>query len=1422
MAKLQFDVTAKWQEVEKLRQEVEALKVALKDFNVSGDMKGFDEMNKKYAEATGKLKEYEQQMQRYQQIIEQMKLSTGIVDDSKRITAELDNTTDSFLRQKEEVDSLNNKIKDLRKEYKNLSDEDKASSSGQEKLAEIRATIVARDKEKLVLQQLQREYTNNIKINEAAEDSLVSLRAQLSNLTAAFDRLSSAERNAEVGENLIKQIEELQKVIREAEQATGRFQRNVGNYPQLDGLKDTLTDILGLNNQLSQSILALSENTGFSLESLKGGFAALGTALKGLMANPAFLTLAGISGAFAAAKSWYDYNKGIQEATKLTKQFTGLSGEELKSVRTDIQELADFYNKDFRETLVAVNSLSKQFGISQSQASELVKDGFLSGADASGEYLDILREYPAYFKEAGLSAENFIAIVSQAGTSGVFSDKAVDTIKEANLRIREMTDATAEALNKIGLDSKKIQEELTSGQKTTFDIIQEISRQLSKLPEASSKVGAVLADVFGGPGEDAGLQFILSLKDISLSIDEVKDKAGELAEAEEKLLEAQSRLSKEIALIFDMTGGSFEELSTKIGTFFRNTAADVLKFFRESFSSIETLSRQGIEQAKTTGIQSVNREVLEQEYQEIEKYKNLYIQSGKEETDAFEQAKEDRIKILQSELEEERDILEKRRQENIAFNEELKNASFWRQGLGLDRSDMAINEDIASSWDRYIEQLTKVNALNQKIVKLQGYSNLKTEEPEEIETEEDIKARKKAEEKAKKEAEKQKKIQAKVNNELLELQRRNQQAQIDLMEEGSEKKLAQINLDYDNAIAEIRKREQEWRDAQGGQLTEEQTKEIRTAYVNEYVKKMRSEQQVETDEFEESRKAMNEYLVEYGTFQQKKLAINEKYTRLIAEAATEGEKLSLGKEWDKELTDLEIKAGDTSNAIIALFGDMSDKSLKELEGLAAKGQEAIEFIKNGQWDATTGARLGITEDEFRRWQESPEVIKQAGDALKEVKAQADELQPAFVAITRGFQNFVNAGNDSSLVAKALEEIQYGLDKLNPAVNLLSDSFSKLSDSFGGVFSGISEGLNVAMDAVSSGMQGAQAAVSLGLGGIGAAAGAAIGVVSSLASAIARIHDKKNEKRIQKLQEQIDVLDASYDKFGRSIEKAYSTDASNLIEQQNEVLERQKLIIQQQIREEEDKKKTDEERIKQWEQQIADIDATIADNAEKAQEYIAGISFETFRNNFLDTLMDMDSTAEDFANDFESYLQRSILDSLMASKYDEKIKQLYNQWTQLGDNGLTESEVEKLRKEQQAIVEQMIQDRDNLAEIFGWKSELEESAASSQQASAGGFENMSQDSADELNGRFTALQMAGEELLLLSQERNAQMLMISASMETLRDSFSYASNIVEEIRNRQVESLIELQQINDNTLAVVKPIQQMQRDIAAVRDNTSRI
>lgn len=1296
MAKLQFDVTAKWQEVEKLRQEVEALKSALKDFNVSGDMKGFDEMNKKYAEATGKLKEYEQQMQRYQQIIEQMKLSTGIVDDSKRITAELNNATDVFVEQQLRVKELDTKVKELTKSYMALTAEQKKGSEGSKIMTELSGTTADFNRQNEVLKQLRKSYTDNIKVESAAADSLVALRLQLRQLTAEYDRLSQADREATLGNNLVKQIQELNTQISAAEQATGRFQRNVGNYASAW-------------NGLGMSVQQVARE----LPAMAMGF------------NTFFLAISN------------NLPMLVDEFKRATDEYKNFK-KEMAAGNTNVQRVVSPWKQLLSSILSWQTALVVGITVLSMYGDEIIDwVSNLFGADTAQKRLnESLKEF------------NNLAGKGQAEARLLF-----DAVK----RTEEGTQGRANAIREINKAYGEYLPYLLSEQSS-----------LKELEAAYKTVNKALVEHAALKAQTEAINDVL-----------------------EKSIDKQANALNEMrAIASERLGG--DNFATEI----MNTVEGLTEDFRLAGDSWEK-AWQGV----SAKIQSeVGATKLPSDF-----YENLedYVRSVYDSNQQISNIQKKFNPFFNKEQADQAVVENKKHYETMKSQaESYLNSISAEQKKLLDVGKFeGIDEETVR---RYKEARSNIQEATKQLQVYDSYD----------------KQNKSAEKAAEKQAEEQKKIQEKVNNELLELQRRNQQAQIDLMEEGSEKKLAQINLDYDNAIAEIRKREQEWRDAQGGQLTEEQTKEIRTAYVNEYVKKMRSEQQVETDEFEAERKAMNEYLEEYGTFQQKKLAINEKYTKLIAKATTEGEKLSLGKEWDKELTDLEIKAGDTSNAIIALFGDMSDKSLKELEGLAAKGQEALEFIKNGQWDATTGARLGITEDEFRRWQESPEVIKQAGDALKEVKAQADELQPSFAKVRQGLEQFFNAGNDAKKLQEALSLINEGVNEIMSSVGFLSDTFSKLGDSFGGAFSGIAEGLNVAMDAVNSAMQGAQAGAMFGQ--IGAAAGAAIGAVTSLASAIAKIHDKKNEQRIQKLQDQIDVLDASYDKLGRSIEKAYSTDASNLIDQQNKLLEQQKVLIQQQIREEEDKKKTDDERIKQWKQQIEDIDSAIADNAEKAQEAISGISFDTFRNNFLDTLMDMDSTAEDFAKDFESYLQRSILDSLMASKYDEKIKQLYNQWTQLGDNGLTESEVEKLRKEQQAIVEQMIQDRDNLAEIFGWKSELEESAASSQQASAGGFENMSQDSADELNGRFTALQMAGEELLLLSQERNAQMLMISASMETLRDSFSYASSIVEEIRNRQVESLIELQQINDNTLAVVKPIQQMQKDIAAVKDNTSRI
>ena len=154
---------------------------------------------RKYAEATGKLKEYEQQMQKYQQIIEQMKLSSGIVDESRQITAELNNATDVFVEQQLKVKELDAKVRDLTKSYMDLTAEQKKGSEGSLIMTELSGKIADFNRQNEVLKQLRKSYTDNIKVEGAAADSLVSLRLQLRQLTAEYDRLSQADREANLG-----------------------------------------------------------------------------------------------------------------------------------------------------------------------------------------------------------------------------------------------------------------------------------------------------------------------------------------------------------------------------------------------------------------------------------------------------------------------------------------------------------------------------------------------------------------------------------------------------------------------------------------------------------------------------------------------------------------------------------------------------------------------------------------------------------------------------------------------------------------------------------------------------------------------------------------------------------------------------------------------------------------------------------------------------------------------------------------------------------------------------------------------------------------------------------------------------------------------------------------------------------------------
>jgi phage-related minor tail protein len=313
---------------------------------------------------------------------------------------------------------------------------------------------------------------------------------------------------------------------------------------RLDGdskeFKELTTDAAGLKKVL-QSAIAPAENLKKSLINWSQGVQAIDAITN---------TVSTVS---SALSQFSDRMKGLQSANIAITQLTGKTGEEMVKLRSKVQAVSEHFGTDFNETLRAANALSKGFGISMEDAMKLVQDGLVSGANAGGDFIDTVREYPRYFKEAGLSAEDFIAITTNAAQQGVFSDKGVDVIKEGNLRIREMTTATADALNGIGISAEKVQADLQAGSITTFDVMQMVAAKLNELPASSAAVGTAIADIFGGPGEDAGLEYIKTLANIQLNMDAVKAATQGTAEQQERQIQMQENLKNGLSGLIDLS-----------------------------------------------------------------------------------------------------------------------------------------------------------------------------------------------------------------------------------------------------------------------------------------------------------------------------------------------------------------------------------------------------------------------------------------------------------------------------------------------------------------------------------------------------------------------------------------------------------------------------------------------------------------------------------------------------------------------------------------------------------------------------------------------------------------------------------------------------------------------------------------------------
>lgn len=150
-----------------------------------------------------------------------------------------------------------------------------------------------------------------------------------------------------------------------------------------------------------------------------------------------------------------------------------------------------------------------------------------------------------------------------------------------------------------------------------------------------------------------------------------------------------------------------------------------------------------------------------------------------------------------------------------------------------------------------------------------------------------------------------------------------------------------------------------------------------------------------------------------------------------------------------------------------------------------------------------------------------------------------------------------------------------------------------------------------------------------------------------------------------------------------------------------------------------------ENIEKYGEQLEEI-------ARQEQEAITGIGFDAFKDGYIDMLADLDSTNGDFAKNFEQYLQNAILRSLIANKYAADIKALYDDWAEMGADGLTKEEVEALRQQQQELTDRLLAEREQLKDLFGWTSDGT-TTGSSQSPQSGALTTMSQDSISTFEG-----------------------------------------------------------------------------------------
>jgi DNA repair exonuclease SbcCD ATPase subunit len=748
------------------------------------------------------------------------------------------------------------------------------------------------------------------------------------------------------------------------------------------------------------------------------------------------------------------------------------------------------------------------------------------------------------------------------------------------------------------------------------------------------------------------------------------------------------------------------------------------------------------------------------------------------------------------------------------------------------------------------------------------------------------KARDEAKSAAEKAASDQERNLKALNQKLQKLRDDALQAEVDSMKDGTAKKLAQIDLDYQKRARAIQEAEAEIRRLQDGELTKNQQAQIEAlnkANKAQYQRDLSGISGISltpegfAEIINKETQSWNEYLQKYGTFREKLQATKDIYDRRIEEAGTVGERKSLEAERDAAIVEIEVQAGEW----IRELTDKTKDKLAELKTELEASLQSLESEYNALDSSDTEQAQKLRAEINKTKAQINAVNKAASNTQTSPKENAIEkwqrLEKTLGDIADGFKDIGDAvGGTTGEIISAAGEIAA------TATSMIS-SIVTLTDSSANAITTTSTTATNAIKAVE------RASVILAI----------IQAVLSVATKIASLFNNDEEKqaeidrlqgRIEQLQWELDNANAirlqrnsfdavknvkdAYNNAAKSIMSAYK-DVGNFVERffirrskeaeiekkaiqsiadaysnlkytdsnllgENKFgdtrerlnnLAEQQLLLQKQINAENDKKKTDKSKIREWERQIQELGAEAAEVINEVVETIIGGTAEEIAKElgdaFIDAFMEGENAAEAWGEKVDEIVA-DIMRQMIISKFlEERIGEVFNRYKSkwfkdgvfIGIDNVIDSmsgfadDLNKVGDEFQAIWDSLPAETKEL---------LGNAGAAQQEATERGFKAMSQDTGDELNGRFTDIQGKVTDIRGYVMMQTQSIIGLLNSIGNIETAIYTSVQVDNELLRYAVMTYMEIVEINGNTAVMKAALTEIREDIAAIKRNTSEL